>query len=106
MQDALFAAWGVDPGLALCWRQSFFYRTITLDGRWLLTEPNIPSFDVSLFAQLLPRFSTDAGRDLLVESLTNDPVTRQMPEVFQHIADNAPAEASHGLRVINGGLDA
>jgi hypothetical protein len=105
MQNALLTAWGVHP-LAPVWRQAFFYRTITLDGRWLLTEPDIPSFDVVWFAQTLP--VTDALGDWLVERLTNDPVTRGMPELFQYITDHAPAQVpqSHGLRVINGGLDA
>ncbi len=104
MQDVLLAAWGVEPYAPPVWRLGFFYRTLTLDGRWLLTEHEVPPFDVSLFGRLLTPKAPLSGmaRDFLM----HDPVTRGMSELYQDTRTHMRSEPVGRLRVIDGGLEA
>lgn len=101
MQNALLTAWGVHPTAPVPWRMGFFYRTITLDGRWLLTEHEVPPFDITIFRQLLPNHLGDGERHFLMD----DPVTRRMPELFQEPPAPVPAGSPPRLRVIDGRRD-
>jgi hypothetical protein len=81
MQNVLLTTWGLDQFSPVVWRRAFFYRTITLDGRWLLAEHEVPPFDVSLFGQQL--FPEAPVSGLARDILMRDPVTRGMSELYQ-----------------------
>jgi hypothetical protein len=100
IQETLLTVWGVADHWPV-WRYAFLYRSLTLDGRWLLTDQVVPVFDVKLFRTMLEiQWGKPIPADIR-KILAQDPRTRIMPELFV----DAPASIiSPGLRLIPGGL--
>jgi hypothetical protein len=100
IQDTLLTAWGVHPEFPGGWRSAFFYRTITLDGRWLLTDYEVPIFDVQVFAALVRSECGSPLVQLARDLLMRDPVMRVMSELFE---DSPLAPVRLPFQVIEGG---
>ncbi len=82
VQDTLLTAWGVRRFEPLGWREAFLYRTLTLDGRWLLSQYEVPVFNPGAFVALA---ASEWGWPLpmkVQDALRRHPLTDAMPELY------------------------
>lgn len=98
IEDTLFAVW--DTHGPLGWRRAFFYRTMTLDGRWLLTEHELPTFDAAIFAKIVRGSYGGAVPEMTLGYFRAHPLTREMSELYENVG----AAGTTPFSVIEGGL--
>ena len=101
IQETLLSAWGFEhPESGRAW----LYRALTLDGRWMLTNLQIPVFDLHIFVILL---NDSFGWPLSENTkylLRLNPVTAAMTILFNDHIDVSAVRRPSQFRIIPGGL--